>query len=82
MMLLLVWLLWILLWGAIFVSGIRIVRVAKPGVDPEKLKKVAGIKNLTAAQVGGWIAILLGGLIVLRTVMSILALFMTLLGLE
>jgi len=62
----------ILLWGAIFVSGIRIVRVAKPGVEPEKLKKVAGIRNLKAAQVGGWIATILGGLMLLGAVMSLL----------
>ena len=62
----------ILLWGAIFVSGIRIIRVAKPGVDPDKLKKVAGIKNLKAAQVGGWIVAILGGLMLLGAIMSLI----------
>jgi len=46
----------------IFISGLRIITVAKKGCDPERLKKVSGTRNLTAARIGGWIVTILSGL--------------------
>lgn len=59
------------LWLLVLLSGIRILITAKKGCDPERLKKVAGTKDLTTAKIGGWIATIIGALLLLGGFVSI-----------
>ena len=50
------------------IVGIRVILIAtQPDVHPGKLKKVAGTRNRTAAQVLGVIAVAIGALILLAS---------------
>jgi len=45
-----------ILFSIILSSGIKMLRAAKEGVNPEDLQRIAGTKNLKVARIGGWLA--------------------------